>query len=288
MMLENKEKLKIVEKAYKNRLTLLNIIKRCGTVHIGGCLSAMDILTVLYNKVLKHDPRNPKWKERDIFFLSAGHKAVSLYIVLQSQGYFERNLLWTFNKLHSKLPMHPDEKLLPGIEFPTGSLGHGLSVGCGVATAFKKDKLNRRVFVLMGDGESEEGSVWEAALIANKYKLDNLIVIIDANGLQSEACVEEILPIAPIDEKFKAFGWSIRNINGHDINQIYKALIEAPYEINKPTCIVAHTIKAKGVDFAENKVEFHHWSLSDEASVNDAIKCLKTCYERELKGKKIG
>ena len=284
-MLTKKELFKMTENSYKNRLTLLNILKRCGTVHIGGCLSVMDILTVLYEKVLKHDPKNPKWEDRDVFFLSAGHKAVSLYVVLQSQGYFKEDILWTFNKLHSRLPMHPDEKLLPGVEFPTGSLGHGLSVGCGVATAFKKNNLIRNVYVLLGDGESEEGAVWEAALIANKYKLDNLIAIIDANGLQSEACIEEILPIAPIDEKFKSFGWSVRSIDGHDINQIYEALIEAPYEAKKPTCIVANTIKAKGVDFAENKVEFHHWSPSDDDSADKAILSLKSSYEKELKGK---
>ena len=284
-MLFKKELKKIAENAYENRLTLMNIVKRCGTVHIGGCLSSMDILTVLYDKVLKHDPKNPKWEDRDVFFLSAGHKAISLYVVLQSHGYFKKDLLWTFNKLHSKLPMHPDEKLLPGVEFPTGSLGHGLSVGCGLAAALKRSNSNRKVYVLLGDGESEEGAVWEAAVIANKYKLDNLVAIIDANGLQSEACIEEILPIAPLGKKFEAFGWSVKDIDGHDINQIYEALIGAPYKTNKPTCIVANTIKAKGVDFAENKVDFHHWCPPDEASADKAIQSVKSCYEKELKGK---
>jgi len=286
-MIDKKEITRLIDKAYKNRLMILKIIGRCGSVHLGGCFSAMDIITVLYDKVLIHDPKKPKWDGRDIFLLSAGHKAVSLYVVLQSHGYFEEDILWTFNKLHSKIPMHPDEKLLPGIEFPTGSLGHGLSVGCGIATAFKKYKLNRRVFVLLGDGESEEGTTWEAALTANKYKLDNLVAIIDANNLQSEAPIEEMLPIAPIGQKFQAFGWSVRTIDGHDISQIYKTLTEVPFDENKPNCIVANTIKAKGLDFAENKVEFHHWDPLDDSSLNCAVQHLKANWKNELKGKEI-
>jgi transketolase len=282
MNLSNKEILKIAEKAFNNRLTLLEIIKRCGSIHLGGCLSAIDILTVLYNKVLKHNPQNPKWEKRDIFILSAGHKAVGLYVVLESSGYFKRGLLWTFNKLHSRLPMHPDAKLLPGVEFSTGSLGHGLSVACGIAAAFKKDKLKRKIFVLMGDGESEEGSIWEAALVASKYKLDNLIVIIDSNGLQSEACVEDIMPILNIDKRIKSFGWSVSKINGHDISQIYDALIDAPYENDRPTCIVAKTIKAKGIDFAENKVEYHQWDPDSDEMIDQAIELLKKNYKKDL------
>ncbi|MHB8278130.1 MAG: transketolase [Candidatus Humimicrobiaceae bacterium] len=283
-LLSLEEQKELLKKAYENRVKILEIINRCGSVHLGGCFSVMDILTVLYNKVLKHDPLEPKWKDRDIFLLSAGHKAVSLYVVLQSLGYFEEDLLWTFSTLHSKLPMHPDDKKLNCIEFPTGSLGHGLPVGCGIAAAFKQDKKKNRVFVLLGDGECEEGCIWEAALVAKKYKLDNLIVIIDANGLQSEACYEEILPIAPLDEKFKSFGWSVRSINGHNISEIFQSLIEAPYELNKPTCIVANTVKAKGLNFAENIVDFHHWCPSDKSHIEEAKKILNAAFETEMKG----
>jgi len=283
-LLSSEEQKELIRKAYENRIKILEIIRRCGSVHLGGCFSAIDILTVLYNKVLKHDPSQPKWKDRDIFILSAGHKAVSLYVVLQSVGYFEEELLWTVNTMHSKLPMHPDDKKLNGIEFPTGSLGHGLPVGCGIAAAFKQDKKKNKVFVLLGDGESEEGSNWEAALVANKYKLDNLVVIIDANGLQGEACYEDTLPIAPLDKKFKSFGWSVRSIKGHNISEIFQSLIEAPYELNKPTCIVANTVKAKGLNFAENIVDFHHWGPSDKNQIEEAKKIVNAVCETEMKG----
>ena len=201
-MLSEKETLELLEKSYNNRITLLNVLKRCGDAHLGGASSAMDILTVLYNSILEHDPSSPKWAGRDVFILSAGHKAVALYVVLQSVGYFEKDILWTYNTLHTKIPMHPDEKLLPGIEFPTGSLGHGLSVAAGIANAYKMDKKKNRVFALLGDGEAAEGAVWEAALGAAKYKLDNLTIVIDVNGLQSENYTSDILPVVPFEPKY--------------------------------------------------------------------------------------
>lgn len=281
-MLTKKEVRDLIDKSYKNRLTLLDILKRCGKLHIGGALSAMDILTVLYDRVLKHDPKNPKWEDRDIFLLSAGHKAVAHYVVLQSQGYFEKDILWTYNKLHTRVPIHPDEKKLPGIEFPTGSLGHGLPVAGGIAIAFRRDGAGRKVFVLLGDGEAAEGSVWEAVLSSPKYELDNLVAVIDVNGLQGEGYTRDILPIEPFEDKYRSFGWSVRTIDGHDISQIYQALTEAPYEVGKPTCIVANTIKAKGIDFAEGSPKFHLWRSPEEESVNEAIESMKACHRREI------
>lgn len=283
MYLNASEQKKLLKKSNDYRLKILEIIKQCGSVHLGGCFSVIDILNVLYNKILINDALKPKWEGRDIFILSAGHKAVSLYVVLESLGYFKEELLWTFNTLNTRLPMHPDNKKLNGIEFPTGSLGHGLPVGCGIAAAYKKDQKKNKVFVLLGDGESEEGTTWEAALVANKYLLDNLIVIIDANKLQSEACIEEILPIEPIDKKFESFGWSTRSIDGHNMSEIYQALSDIPYEVNKPTCIIANTIKGKGLKFAENLVSFHHWDPSDEDEINEAKKIVIEAYETRRK-----
>jgi len=281
-MLSDKETLDLLEKSYNNRITLLNVLKKCGDAHLGGASSAMDILTVLYNKILKHDPKDPKWEGRDIFILSAGHKAVALYVVLESMGYFQKEILWTYNALNTKIPMHPDEKLLAGIEFPTGSLGHGLSVAAGIANAYKMDKKDNRVIALLGDGEAAEGAVWEAALGAAKYKLDNLTIIIDVNGLQSENYTSDILPVAPFEPKYLSFGWAVRTIDGHDIKQIYKALSEAPYEQAKPTAIIANTVKAKGVDFAENSPEYHHWAPPTDERADDAIECMKKCYVMEV------
>jgi transketolase len=241
----------------------------------------MDLLTVLYDKVLKHDPQNPRWEDRDMFILSAGHKAVGLYVVLQAAGYFDEAILWTYNSLHARVPMHPDEKKLPGVEFPTGSLGHGLSVAGGLAAAFKRDHSPRQVFVLVGDGESNEGAMWEAMLTSAKYQLDNLVVILDHNGLQSEGFTRDILPIGSFENIYREFGWAVRSIDGHDMQQIYAALTEAPYAAGKPTCIVANTVKAKGIAFAENDYHYHHWTPTAEQGAA-ALASLRECHECQV------
>jgi len=270
----------LIEKSYKNRKTMINLISR-GDGHIGGAFSSMDILTVLYNKILKINPKNPTWDSRDVFLLSAAHKAVGLYVVLQSMGYFEEDILWTYYDLNTKIPTHPDSKLLAGIDFSFGSLGHGLSVGSGIALAFKKMNLNRKVFVLMGDAEACEGSVWEAVIGASTHNLDNLIVVIDVNRLACEDFLEDEVKILPYEDKYRDFGWSVRTIDGHNFFQIHKALSEAPYEEKKPTCIVANTIKAKGVDFCENLQKYHHWSPSKE-DVLKAIESIEKCRIKEI------
>ena len=279
-MLTKDEEWTLLKEPYKNRKTLMNLILN-GDGHIGGVFSSMDILTVLYNKVLKIDPKKPKWEERDVFLLSAGHKAIGLYVVLQSLGYFEEDILWTLNDLNTKIPTHSDAKLLPGIDFSFGSLGHGLSVGIGIALAFRKNNSARKVFVLMGDGEACEGSVWEAVLGAAKHKLDNITVIIDVNRICGEDYLENELNVLPYENKYRDFGWSVRTIDGHNIFQIYKALKEVPYEVSKPTCIVANTIKGKGIDFCENLVEYHHW-CPDLEGFNKAINSIEQCLRREI------
>jgi len=279
--LSKREIKELIEKSYNNRCIMMKMISK-GVGHIGGAFSSMDIFTVLYNKVLKINPKIPDWEERDIFLLSAAHKAVGLYVVLQSVGYFQREILNTYYDLNTKIPTHPDAKLLPGIDFSFGSLGHGLSVGIGIALASRLKKVNRKVFVLMGDAEACEGSVWEAALGASTHKLDNLIAIIDVNRLSGEGFLEDNVNILPYEDKYRNFGWSVRTIDGHNVYQIYKALIEAPYEQCKPTCIIANTIKAKGVDFCENRPEYHYWA-PDAKEVDRAIDSILECKRKELK-----
>ena len=263
----------------------MEVMEKCGTAHIGGAFSSMDILTVLYNKILKINPKNPDYAERDYFILSAGHKGLALYVVLQSVGYFDEEILWTYNKLNTKIPTHPDSHLLPGIEFSLGSLGHGLSIAGGIALSLKKMKRKNRVFVLLGDGETNEGSVWEAAASAVKYELENLTMIVDVNGLQAEGSTEEVMPLDPLNEKFSSFGWAVKNIDGHSIVEIFNALTDIPIKKSKPSCILAKTIKCKGIQFAESKIEFHNWGPTKEES-EKAAECLFVCRDKELS--KIG
>ncbi|MCE5328886.1 transketolase [bacterium] len=259
----------LTKRAYKCRKNIIKMM-RFGEAHIGGAFSSLDILTVLYNKILNHDPKNPKWADRDRFVLSAGHKCMALYTTLADQGYFEEEILWTYNTFNSRVPMHPDEKSLPGVEFPTGSLGHGLPVAQGMAHAGKLDKKNYRVFVMLGDGESAEGSIWEAIMSASHHKLDNLVVIVDRNGLQVNGKTSDIMNSNPLEDKYQAFGWQTKTINGHDIGQIYSALSSVPFKPGSPSAIIADTIKCKGLYFGEAKYEFHHWHFKD-SEIDDAI-----------------
>jgi len=270
----------LTKKAYECRKNILKMM-RFGEAHIGGAFSSLDIITVLYNKILKHDPKKPKWEDRDRFILSAGHKGMALYTTLENQGYFNKEILWTYNTFNTKVPMHPDEKVLPGIEFPTGSLGHGLAVGQGMAHAGKLDKKDYRVFVMLGDGESAEGSVWEALMSASNFNLDNLVVIVDKNGLQVNGRTKEIMNSESLEEKFKAFGWETRAIAGHDFNEIYDALSSVPFKTGKPSAIIADTVKCKGLDFAEDKYEYHHWHFK-ESEIDDVLKNVDECCREEL------
>lgn len=260
--MKNTEELEKVAKEV--RKGIIEEVYRAESGHPGGSLSIADILTVLYFNVLNIDPKNSKWEDRDRFVLSKGHCSPALYSVLANRGYFDKELLKTFRNLESDLQGHPDMNKVQGVDMTTGSLGQGLSVANGMAIAGKLNNKQYRVYCLLGDGEIEEGQVWEAAMTANKYKLDNLCVIVDNNNLQIDGTIEEVMSSYPIDEKFKSFGFQIININGHNIQEIIDAFDVAKNVKGKPTCIIAKTIKGKGVSFMENKAEWHGKAPTEE------------------------
>lgn len=252
------------EIARKIRLGIIYEVYNAKSGHPGGSLSIADILSVLYFYEMNVDEKNPKWEDRDRFVLSKGHAVAALYSTLANKGFFEIKDLKNFRKIDSYLQGHPDMEMVPGIDMSTGSLGQGLSVACGMALAGKINKKDYRVYTILGDGEIEEGQIWEAAMSASKYKLDNLCVIIDNNNLQIDGTIEEVMSSYPIDNKFKEFGFQIIEVNGHDIEEIIKGLEVAKQIKGKPTCIIAKTIKGKGVSFMENKVEWHGKAPNEE------------------------
>jgi transketolase len=245
------------EKARLLRIEILKMLTEAASGHTGGSLSAADIVAALYFYKMRHKPKDPKWRERDRFILSKGHAAPLLYAALALSGYFDKPLLKTLRKLGSPLQGHPCSKKLPGVEISTGSLGQGLSIANGIAMGLKLDKLSSRVYCLMGDGEIQEGQVWEAAMTASHYKLDNMCAIIDNNGLQIDGHCCDVMCIEPIVNKWAAFGWHVIDINGHDMEAILDAFDEAETIKGNPTMIVARTIKGKGVSFFEGKVQYH-------------------------------
>jgi transketolase len=276
-MAATEEQVKVLkEKARNIRIDILKMLTDCGSGHTGGSLSAADIATALYFYKMKHDAKQPKWKDRDNFILSKGHAAPLLYTVLAHAGYFEATELCTLRKLGSRLQGHPDSKYLPGVEISTGSLGQGLSVANGLALAHKLDKAANRVYALLGDGEIQEGQVWEAAMTAAHYKLDNLCAMVDNNGLQIDGPVAKVMGVEPITDKFRAFGWEVLDINGHDMSQITAALDKAETIKGKPTMIVCRTVKGKGSAVFEGKVEFHGATPTKEqcaTALNDLALC---------------
>lgn len=245
------------EKARQIRRDIISMLGQAGSGHTGGSLSASDILACLYFWEMNIDPQNPDWKARDRFVLSKGHAAPVLYAALAEKGFFPRDYLNRLRKLGSPLQGHPDMRKLPGVEASTGSLGQGISWAVGMALAGKMDKKPYRVYVLLGDGEIEEGMVWEASMAAAHYKLDNLMAFVDNNGLQIDGRVEEVMSPLPIPDKFRAFGWEVLEINGHDHRQIMEALNTARTVPDKPTAVIARTIKGKGCSFMENRAEWH-------------------------------
>jgi transketolase len=262
------------EKAKTLRIEILKMLTEAGSGHTGGSLSAADIVTALYFYKMQHRPDDPKWIERDRFILSKGHAAPVLYAALALSGYFDKPLLKTLRKIGSPLQGHPCSRKLPGIEISTGSLGQGLSIANGIAMGLKLDKLNSRVYCLLGDGEIQEGQVWEAAMTASHYNLDNLCAIIDNNGLQIDGHCCDVMCVEPIVDKWAAFGWHVIDINGHDMEAIVSALDEAETLKGKPTMIVARTVKGKGVSFFEGKVEYHGLAPTHE-ELEKALKELK-------------
>lgn len=251
-------------KAKEIRKDIIEEVYNAKSGHPGGSLSIADIMAVLYFNELKIDEKNPRWEDRDRVVLSKGHCSPALYAALAERGFFSKETLKSFRKIDSNLQGHPDLNKVTGVDMTSGSLGQGLSVANGMAISAKIDNNDYRVYVILGDGEIEEGQVWEAAMTANKYKLDNLCVIVDNNNLQIDGTIEEVMSSYPIDEKFESFGFNVLNIDGNNIEEIINAFESAKQTKNKPTCIIAKTIKGKGVSFMENKAEWHGKAPSEE------------------------
>lgn len=262
------------EQARQIRIEIVKMLANAGSGHTGGSLSATDIVTVLYFYKMRHNPKNPQWKERDRFILSKGHAAPVLYATLALAGYFDKSLLNSLRKLGSPLQGHPCCKNLPGVEVSTGSLGQGLSVACGMALGLRLSGINSRVYCLLGDGEIQEGQVWEAAMTASHYKIDNLCAILDHNNLQIDGRCCDVMNIKPVEDKFIAFGWNVFTIDGHNIQEIVNALDEAEKTKGKPTMIIANTVKGKGVSIFEGKVQYHGVAPTQE-ELEVALKELK-------------
>ena len=252
------------EIAKKIRRGIIESVYRGQSGHPGGSLSIADIMAVLYFYEMNIDPENPKDENRDRLVLSKGHCAPALYSALANRGFFDVEELQTLRNIESRLQGHPDMKKIPGVDMTTGSLGQGLSAANGMAIAGKLDNKDYRVYCILGDGEIEEGQIWEAAMASSKYKLDNLCVIVDNNNLQIDGTIEEVMSSYPIDEKFKSFGFQIINVDGHNIQEIIDAFDVARNIKEKPTCIIAKTIKGKGISFMENQVGWHGKAPNEE------------------------
>jgi len=246
------------------RINSLKMTSRGKSSHIGSVLSIADILAVLYGSVLNIDPKNPNWSDRDRFILSKGHAGAGVYAALAEVGFFSKKILETHYQDGSKLSGHISHKGIPGVELSTGSLGHGLSVGCGMAKAAKLEQRMNKVVVLLSDGECDEGSIWEAAMFASHHKLSNLIAIIDYNKIQSLDSIENTLGLEPLSDKWQSFGWEVLEVDGHHHQEIYEAFTSIPINQDNPTVIIANTIKGKGVSFMENKVLWHYRTALDE------------------------
>ena len=254
----------LTKKAVEIRKGIIEAVYWAQSGHPGGSLSVADILTVLYFNEMNIDEKNPNWEDRDRLVLSKGHCSPALYSCLANRGYLPAEDLKTFRKIDSYLQGHPDKNKVPGVDMTTGSLGQGLSAANGMAIAAKMDNKDYRVYCILGDGEIEEGQIWEAAMTSNKYKLDNLCVIVDNNNLQIDGTIEEVMSSYPIDEKFRSFGFEIIKIDGHDIEEITKAFEVAKNIKGKPTCIIAKTVKGKGISYMENQVGWHGKAPNEE------------------------
>lgn len=251
------EQLELKNASKRVRCHIVEMTGLAGSGHPGGSLSAVEIVTTLFFKLMKHDHSNPKWPERDRFILSKGHAAPCLYATLAECGYFPVSDLKSLRKLGCHLQGHPDMCRTPGVEISTGSLGQGLSIGVGIALAGRLDSKPYNIFVLIGDGESQEGQVWEAAMSAGHYGLGSIIAFIDNNGWQIDGRIEDIMGLEPIEDKWSAFGWHVQSIDGHNQAQIVKAVEIAKAVTDKPSMIVAKTVKGKGISFMENNNDFH-------------------------------
>jgi len=255
------------ETARRLRVEILKMLNQARSGHTGGSLSSIDVLTVLFFHQMRHDPSNPAWDGRDRFVLSKGHAAPALYATLAEAGYFPHEDLKTLRRLGSHLQGHPDMRKTPGVEVCTGSLGQGFSQALGLAMAARLAGNDSRTYVLLGDGELQEGQVWEAAMAAAHYRLDHLCAVVDLNGLQIDGEVDKVMRVEPVGPKFLAFGWHVLEVDGHDLAAIARAFEEAREETGRPTLIIARTVKGKGVPFFEHKASYHGVPPSDDELV---------------------
>jgi transketolase len=268
MSTHSHESAELPQLARRIRVRATHMIHRAKSSHLGSGLSMADLLAVLYGRVLRVDPKRPDWPERDRFVLSKGHACAPLYAILAERGFFPLEWLDGFYQDGAPLAGHATHVNVPGIEVSTGSLGHGLPIACGMALAAKRDGKGYRVFALLSDGECDEGSNWEAILFASHHSLDNLVVIVDYNKIQSLGGVEQVLRLEPFTAKWQAFGWAVHEIDGHNLSAIEAALSNVPISEGKPTCILAHTVKGKGVSFMENQLLWHYRSPDATEFVN--------------------
>ncbi len=264
MGMVDSEKVRLQKHIGQYRIDIIKMLHRAGSGHPGGSLSAIEIIAYLYHHEMKHDAKNPEWADRDLFVLSKGHGVPAQYVVMAEHGYFPHEELKTLRQVDSRLQGHPSVGFLPGIEASTGSLGMGLSFATGAALAAKMDGKANRVYCLMGDGETQEGQVWEAAMTAPKFKLNNLVAMIDYNKGQIDGPTNEIMNLEPIADKWRAFNWHTIVIDGHDLDAIADALKNARSTSDKPTMIIANTIKGKGVSFMEGVIDWHGATPNDE------------------------
>ena len=266
-MAVSQDKIKEIEqKAKVIRRLIIKMLSKAKSGHPGGSLSATDLITCLYYEVLRHDPKNPQWPDRDRFHMSKGHCCPLWYAVLSESGYFPKKELDTLRQLGSMLQGHPDRRV-PGVDAASGSLGQGLSISLGMALAGRLDKKDYRVYCLLGDGESQEGNIWEAAMAAAHFKCDNLCAILDYNGFQIDGKISEIMDLEPLVDKWQVFGWYAIEIDGHNIKEILEAYEEAKTIKGKPSIIIAHTVKGKGVSFMEHVVDFHGRAPTPEETI---------------------
>lgn len=266
------------EIANRIRVNVVKMIALSGVGHAGGSTSIADILSVLYFHEMNIDPKNPNFEDRDRFILSKGHGCPALYAIFAEIGFIPKELLWTLHEIDSPLQMHPELGLCPGIEMSTGALGQGLSAGIGMAIGARLRKKDFRVYVMIGDGESNEGQIWEAAMLAPKYKLDNLVAVIDYNQFNLSDRTQQVMPLEPLFEKWISFGWHVIEANGHSITQLINAFEEAKQIKRKPTFIIAHTIKGYGIPHVEDKAESHSVTFSTE-EVGNTLKAMGCSYQ---------
>lgn len=262
------------ERSRQLRRQIVRVLERGGRGHLGTSLSLVEMLRVLFDSVLRYDPKNPSWPERDRFILSKGHGCITLYVLLQEKGFFAEEELWKFCRFDGILGGHPDPKV-PGIEVSTGSLGHGLPIAVGMAVAAKRRAAAHRVITVLGDGECNEGSVWEAAMSASKHRLDNLTAIVDYNKQQSYGSTYEVLDLEPFTAKWEAFGFAAREVNGHDVHALERTFAGLPFAKDRPSAVICHTVKGKGIAFAENNLKWHHKSNIKGNEIEELVRAIE-------------